>query len=195
MSKILLISGFEPFGGEVSNPSWEAVECLPDTIGEFTLVKVRLPVVFDEAAERLLAVAEEVQPHAILCVGQAGGGSAITPEMVGINLRHATIPDNLGNQPKDEPVLAEGDTAYFSTLPVRKMAEAILEAGIPAQVSYSAGTFVCNEVLYRTLAHYHGTSTRAAFLHVPYATHQGKTPALPLETITHALTLAILAME
>ena len=189
--KKLLITGFEPFGGEETNPSWEAVSRLPETIGGFTLVKRRLPVVFGKAADLLKQETADV----ILCVGQAGGRSAVTPEFVGINLRHATLPDNEGNQPKDQPILAAGDCAYFSTLPVRAMAEAIAAEGIPATVSYSAGTYVCNDVLYSLLAHSQGTDTRVGFIHVPYCTEQNKTPALAMEQIVKALTVAVETIE
>ena len=145
--KTLLITGFEPFGGEEINPSWEAVLRLPEEIGGYHLSKMQIPVVFGEAAAQVIAAAEALQPDAVLCIGQAGGRAAVTPELVGINLRHGKIPDNAGNQPKDEPIVKGGETAYFSTLPVRTMAEAILARGIPSQVSYSAGAYVCNDVL------------------------------------------------
>ena len=136
--KKLLISGFEPFGGEEINPSWEAVKLLPDIIGEYSLTKICIPVVFGIAAKEVIKISEEVAPDAIICVGQAGGREAITPEMVALNLRYASIPDNLGNQPKDEPIIEGGENAYFSTLPVRKMAEKVNDFGIISRVSYSA---------------------------------------------------------
>lgn len=189
--KKLLISGFEPFGGESINPSWEAVKLLPDTIGDYALTKICLPVVFGEAVKTLLYTAKSVKPDVILCIGQAGGRSVVTPEYVGINLRHASIPDNAGNQPSDEAIAPGGENAYFATVPVRKMTAAIAAAGIPAQVSYSAGTYVCNELLYSLLHHYVGTETRAGFIHIPYIPAQEKAPALPLEQLTQALILAI----
>ncbi len=149
--KKLLITGFAPFGGEEINPSWEAVARLPEKINEYSLIKLRLPVTFGKAAELVIKAAEEIAADVILCVGQAGGRNAITPELVGINLRHATIPDHNGFQPQDEPIMVGGETAYFSTLPVRSMVEAMRAAGIPAQVSYSAGAYVCNDVLYTCL--------------------------------------------
>ena len=143
--KKLLITGFDPFGGEEINPSWEAVSLLPDIIGEYALTKLRIPVVFGEGAETVIKIAKTLSPDVVLCIGQAGGRNAITPELVAINLRHANIPDNKGNQPLDETIVEGGKTAYFSTLPVRKMAAAIHENGIPSQVSYSAGAYVCND--------------------------------------------------
>ena len=189
--KKLLITGFEPFGGETVNPSWEAVDRLPAEISGYALTKLRLPVVFGEAADTVLRVAKKAELDVILCVGQAGGRQAITPELVGINLRHASIPDNKGNGPKDQPILPHGDAAYFSTLPVRQMADAISREGIPSQVSYSAGTYVCNDLLYTLLAHFQGSRTRVGFIHIPYATEQGKEPSMDLEQMIRGLTAAI----
>ncbi len=152
----LLITGFMPFGGEEINPSWEAVRALPEKILEYELTKMLIPVVFGEAAEMVIAEAEKIRADAVLCIGQAGGRAEICPELVGINLKNATIPDNAGNQPGDEPIAEGGDSAYFSTLPVRKIADAISAAGIPARLSYSAGAYVCNELLYSLLRHFDG---------------------------------------
>lgn len=193
----LLITGFEPFGGETRNPSWEAVGALPDVLGGYALTKLRIPVVFGEAARAVLTAAEALAPDVILCVGQAGGRDAVPPEFVGINLRHAGIPDNAGSQPQDEPVLPEGDAAYFSTLPARRMVEAIRAAGVAVKPSYSAGTYVCNEVLYTLLAHYAGSETRVGFIHVPFAPEQAKAgvPSMPLADMVAALTAAIGTLE
>ena len=174
----LLITGFEPFGGEIINPSWEAVARLPDEIGIWSLTKLRVPVEFGVAADLVMQVAARGMPDAILCVGQAGGRDAVTPELVGINLRHSSVPDNGGYQPTDEPVVAGGADAYFSTLPVRKMAEATAAAGVPSCVSYSAGSYVCNDLLYTLLHRYRESGTKVGFVHIPYATEQGKTPAM-----------------
>ena len=189
--KKLLITGFEPFGGEEINPSWEAVLRLDDEIGGYSLTKLCLPVVFGEAAEKVKSTAKELCPDAVICVGQAGGRAAVTPELVGINLRHASIPDNDGLQPKDEPILPAGAKAHFSPLPVRKMAEAIAATGVPSHVSYSAGAYVCNDVLYTLLSHYEGSDTRVGFIHIPYSTEQGKTPAMEMADIMKGLTAAI----
>ena len=193
--KKLLITGFEPFGGEEINPSWEAVACLPREIGGYTLHKLRIPVTFGGAADCVIRAAEDIRPDVILCIGQAGGRSAITPELVAINLRHASIPDNAGAKPEDEPIAAGGAAAYFSTVPVRGMAEAIGAAGIPSQVSYSAGAYVCNDVLYTLLAHFCGGKTEIGFVHVPYTTAQNKVPAMTLEEIVRGLTAAIGYLE
>ena len=193
--KKLLITGFEPFGGENTNPSWDSVNQLPEEIGEYSLTKLQIPVVFGKAAEMVIKKAEEVRPDVILCIGQAGGRNAITPELVGINLRNGSIPDNAGYQPKDEAIIPGGDCAYFSTLPVRKMADTIREAGISAHISYSAGAYVCNDLLYTLLAHFHGSAIKAGFIHVPYSTEQRKTPAMDLSDIVKALTIAITAID
>ena len=189
--KKLLITGFEPFGNENINPSWEAVLRLPDQINEYQLTKVKLPVLFSDAADCVISVANEIGADVVICVGQAGGRSEITPELVGINLRFAKIPDNNGYKPVDEPIKALGKNAYFSTLPVRKMADAINKAGIDSKVSYSAGAYVCNDVLYSLLAHFENTKTRIGFIHVPYCTEQGKEPSMEIENIVKGLCAAI----
>ncbi len=193
--KKLLITGFEPFGGEKINPSWEAVGGLPQEIGEYVLTKMRVPVVFGEAAEIVKAEAERICPDVILCIGQAGGRTAITPELVGINLRHADIPDNKGNQPKDEPIIAGGPAAHFTTLPVRRMADAISASGVPSKVSYSAGAYVCNDLLYTLLSTFEGSKTRVGFIHIPYCTEQEKEPSMELSTVIKGLTVAIENMD
>ena len=189
--KKLLITGFEAFDGEQMNPSWEAVDRLLTEINGYELVKLRIPVVFGEAAEKVIKVAEEIRPDVILCIGQAGGRGAITPELVGINLRHASIPDNNEYQPKGEPIVEGGECAYFSTLPVRRIAEAINDAGIPSHVSYSAGAYVCNDVLYTLLARYKNTKTRIGFIHIPYCVEQNKEPAMDINDIVKGLVVAI----
>lgn len=193
--KKLLITGFDPFGGESINPAWEAVRLLPDVIRDFELVKLEIPTVFGAAAQVVIDKAEEIHPDAIISVGQAGGRAAVTPEMVGINLRYASIPDNMGALPCDIPIAEGGPAAYFSTLPVRAMAKAICDAGLPGAVSYSAGSFVCNDVLYSLLHRFDGTAVRAGFIHVPFLPEQSADkPSLPLEQTAAALRAAIEAI-
>ena len=191
--KRLLITGFEPFGGETVNPSWEAVRRLPETVGDCRLYPLQIPTVFGAAAERVEAEARVLQPDRILCVGQAGGRRAVTPEMVAINLQYASLADNAGQMPQDCPVLPGAPAAYFSTLPVRRMAKAVTQAGEPASVSYSAGTFVCNDVLFRLLHRFDGTPTQVGFLHVPYLPEQAGdgVPSMELSAILRALQAAI----
>ena len=191
--KKLLITGFDPFGGENINPSWEAVKELPDHIGDWQITKMEIPTVFGAAADQVIAAGEGLQPNAILCIGQAGGRAAVTPEVVAINLQEARISDNIGNQPMNIPVVKGGPAAYFATVPVREMVQSIQAASIPAALSYSAGTFVCNDVLYRLLHHFDGTDTQVGFIHVPYLPQQAKEnqPSLPQDKIVEALKLAI----
>ena len=182
------------------NPAWEAVRRLPDTIGGAKVVKVEIPVVFGRASAVVDAAIEANGPDIVLCVGQAGGRCKITPEFVGINYVDARIPDNEGNQPLAKRVVEDGPDAYFSTLPVRAMAQAMNDAGVPAAVSFTAGTYVCNDVMY-ALLHSLATrfpGTRGAFLHVPYATEQvtqlpADTPSMPIETMTKGLEVALAA--
>ena len=196
MAKKLLITGFDPFGGESINPSWEAVKLLPDKIGDFEITKLQIPTVFGKAAKEVIAAAEKLKPDVIICTGQAGGRTAITPEVIGINLRDARISDNEGNQPVNVPVIPDAPTAYFSTLPVREMVSAIAAAEIPAALSYSAGAFVCNDVLYTLLHKFDGTETKVGFIHVPYLPEQAKNGefAMPLEKIKDGLCAAIRAL-
>ena len=191
--KKLLITGFDPFGGEKINPAWEAVKLLPEIIGEYMLCKLEIPTVFGLAAQRVMEKAEEVKPQVILCIGQAGGRSAVTPERIGVNIRDARIPDNGGNQPRGNFCVPEGPAAYFATVPVMAMEEAIRAAGLPATVSNSAGAFVCNDVLYTLLHRYAGTDVKVGFIHVPYLPEQG-TPNLPLADTVKALLAAIEAI-
>ena len=191
--KKLLITGFDPFGGETINPSWEAVKLLPEQIGSYEICKMEIPTVFGLAAQTVLRKAEEICPDVILCVGQAGGRQAVTPERVAINVRSARICDNAGNQPVEEPVVAQGADGLFATVPVVDMVKSIVDAGLPGAVSNTAGTFVCNDTLYTLLHHYAGTNVRAGFIHVPYLPAQG-TPNMPLEDIAAALTAAIKAL-
>lgn len=187
-SKTLLVTGFMPFGGEDRNPSWEAVNALPDRIGAWTLCKLLLPVEFDRAAQIAIENAEACKADAVLSVGLAAGRTAVTPELVGVNVRDASIPDNAGQTFGGEPIYPDGPAAYFSTLPVRAMTAAIKNAGISASLSYTAGTYVCNDLLYTLLNHFSGTPTRAAFVHIPLEKD------LPLCDSIRALTAAIEAM-
>lgn len=196
MKKRLLITGFEPFGGEKINPAWEAVSQLPGEIGVYALTRLQVPTVFGAAGRAVLAEADALSPDGILCVGQAGGRAKITPELVAINLRHASIPDNAGARPQDTPIVPEGPDAYFSTLPARELARAIEAAGLPAALSYSAGAFVCNDLFYTLLHRYRQTKTLVGFIHVPYLPQQagGGVPFLSLNHIIQGLTAAIEAL-
>lgn len=197
----ILITGFDPFGGESVNPAFEAVKLLPDEIGGTHIVKLEVPTVFGKAGEVLEEGIRTHQPDAVLCVGQAGGRSGMSVEKIAINFQDARIQDNEGNQPVDLPIKEDGETAYFATVPVKAMVAAMRENGIPAFVSYTAGTFVCNELMYTLL---YLTSKkyphiRGGFIHVPYAMGQtvdkpNGTPAMALESIARGLECAVLAV-
>ena len=190
MARKLLITGFDPFGGAAVNPAWQAVRLLPDTIADFEVHKLEIPTVFGKAADTVLDKAEEIRPDVILCIGQAGGRDAVTPERIGVNIRDAKITDNESNMPKGEFCVPEGPAAYFATVPVMDMAQAIWDAHIPGAVSNSAGAFVCNDTLYCLLHRYAGTDVKVGFIHVPYAPEQGS-PNLPVERTAAALEAAI----
>ena len=189
----LLITGFEPFDGKTINPSWEAVRLLPDRIGDYELCKLNIPTVYGLAARTVLEKTEEIGADVIICVGQAGGRDAVTPERIGVNIRDARIPDNAGVLCRGERIVPEGPAAYFSTLPVEAMSQAIRDGEIPSAVSNTAGCYVCNDVLYTLLNRYAGTPVRVGFIHVPYLPEQG-TPNLPLDKTVKALEAAILAL-
>lgn len=194
MEKRLLITGFDSFGGNTANPSWMAVEKLPDRIGGYTLCKLQIPTVFGKAATLVLEKAEDFHPDLILCIGLAGGRDAVTPERIAVNIRDAQIPDNEGNQPQGESVVPGGPAAYFATVPVKEIAQTIRNAQIPGNVSNTAGTFVCNDLLYTLLHHFDGTNTKVGFIHVPNTPELGS-PSLPLMRTIDALTAAILACK
>lgn len=170
----ILVTGFDPFGGERVNPALEAVKSLPSEIHGAEIHWVEIPTVFYKAAEVLETAIVRFQPDAVLCIGQAGGRASLTPERVAINQDDARIPDNQGNQPIDTPIRLDGQAAYFSTLPIKAMVQAIKEEGLPATVSNTAGTFVCNHLMYQALylADKKFPDMRAGFMHIPYMTEQ-----------------------
>ena len=170
----ILVTGFDPFGGEKVNPALEAVKSLPSEIHGAEIHWVEIPTVFYKAAEVLETAIIRYQPDAVLCIGQAGGRASLTPERVAINQDDARIPDNQGNQPIDTPIRLDGEAAYFSTLPIKAMVQAIKEEGLPATVSNTAGTFVCNHLMYQALylADKKFPDMRAGFMHIPYMTEQ-----------------------
>ena len=191
----VLVTGFTPFGGELINPSWEAVKRLPERIGEMAITKREIPTEFDAACAALRAAMDELRPDAVLSVGQYGGANGIRVERVAVNLRDARIADNAGAKPVDEPVVPGAPDAYFVTLPTRRIVEKLREQDIPAQLSYSAGTFVCNNLLYCAL-HESAQSypaLRCGFVHVPYLPEQakdGNAPSMSLALMTKALEIA-----
>ncbi len=189
----IIVTGFDPFGGEKINPSIECVKALPEIEG-VEIIRLELPTVFKESAIRLNEVIHEVNPDAVLSVGQAGGRPGITMERIAINIDDARIPDNSCQQPIDEAIQEKGEAAYFTTLPIKRIVKAIREAGITAEVSNSAGTFVCNHIMYQALfaATKADKPFKAGFMHIPFIPEQTKNkPSLPLEESTKALKIAI----
>lgn len=170
----ILVTGFDPFGGEQVNPALEAVKSLPSVIHGAEIRWVEIPTIFYQSAEVLETEIVRYQPDVVLCIGQAGGRASLTPERVAINQDDARIPDNDGNQPIDTPIRLDGEAAYFSTLPIKAMVQAIKEVGLPATVSNTAGTFVCNHLMYQALylADKKFPNMRAGFMHIPYMTGQ-----------------------
>ncbi|HET7401870.1 MAG TPA: pyroglutamyl-peptidase I [Usitatibacter sp.] len=195
----LLVTGFECFGGERINPSWEICNRLPRTLGGYRIETVRVPCEFRRAIEVVAEAIERYQPVLVLCLGQAGGRTHVSVERVAINVDDASIQDNGGWQPIDEPIATNAPAAYFSTLPVKAMAAAMREARVPAEVSNTAGTYVCNHLMYGVLHYLAGTgnAARAGFVHVPYAEEQvldkpGK-PSLAIATMARGVEAAVAA--
>lgn len=195
----ILLTGFDPFGGEKMNPALQAVRLTqaPDGI---TLIKLEVPTVFGKSLSCVTDAIERYHPDSVVCVGQAGGRSAVTPERVAINIMDATIADNEGTVPVDQPVIPGGDAAIFSTLPIKAMVAAMERSGIPAAVSNSAGTFVCNQLMYGVLDYCRRNcpSTTAGFIHVPFLPEQTvdrpQYPSLSLPRIVTALEAALTAL-
>ena len=194
--KNVLLTGFEPFGGESVNPSWELARALNgEVIAGLRVVSVQLPCVFGEALSRLDEALARVKPAVVLAIGQAGGRCDLSIERVAINVDDARIPDNAGAQPIDEPVVPDGPAAYFSTLPIKAIVAGLREAGFPASVSQTAGTFVCNHLFYGLQHRLDGRGVRSGFMHIPYlpeqaARHPGA-PSLPLPTLVAAMRVAV----
>ncbi|WP_314452751.1 pyroglutamyl-peptidase I [uncultured Microbacterium sp.] len=189
----ILLTGFEPFAGDATNPSGDAVNTVAaGWRGPERLVVDVLPVAFDAASARLRALIAVHRPDIVVATGLAGGRSQVTPERVAVNLADARIPDNDGAQPVDLAVVPGGPAAYFATIPVKAIAAAVAAAGIPSAVSHSAGTFVCNHVMFTALDAA-APGVRAGFVHVPYAREEAPegAPALPLADIARALEIAV----
>ncbi|WP_426576461.1 pyroglutamyl-peptidase I [Xenorhabdus stockiae] len=196
--KTILVTAFEPFGGDATNPSWEAIKRLQGSrVADASIEVHQLPCIFDTSLAQLYTIIDNYQPELVISVGLAGGRPDITVERVAININDARIADNAGNQPIDTPIIVGGPAAYFSSLPIKAMVRALNMSGIPATVSQTAGTFVCNHVMYGLL-HYltqKYPAARGGFIHVPYlpeqATEYTNMPSMSLEIITSALKTAI----
>lgn len=192
----ILVTGFEPFGGQALNPSWMAVNGLPKEINGATIDVLQIPTAFFRAVDKIEEKLEQEHYDVVLAVGQAGGRHAVTPERVGINLDDASIPDNLDKQPIDEMIHKDGANAYFTNLPIKRMVDAIRTHDIPSAVSNSAGTFVCNHVLYSLgyLQDKKYPNLKFGFIHVPFMHDQvedNKYPSLSLVELVIALKAAI----
>ena len=200
----ILVTGFDPFGGEKINPALETIKRLPDTILGAQIIKLEIPTVVGKSLAKIKEAVEKENPDVVLSIGQAGGRSEITVERVGINIDDCRIPDNEGNQPIDEPVIKGGPAAYFVTVPIKAIVENIKAHNIPASISNTAGTFICNHVCYgvahlaaqRTAA---GKPMKSGFIHIPFLPEQviGKpalTPSMSLETIVSGITHALEAI-
>ncbi|MBP1136861.1 pyroglutamyl-peptidase [Arthrobacter sp. PvP023] len=206
---MILLTGFEPFGGEAVNPSWSAAEAASKILQAegHAVAAVELPCVFGHSIAVLEDALQRYRPELVVCVGQAGGRPRISLERVAINCDDARIPDNAGNRPVDEEVVRGGPAAYFSSLPVKAGLEALRAAGIPAEVSQSAGTYVCNHVFYALMHALNigpaggrspgngSPATRGGFIHVPYETQQvprgSGTPSLPAAVMAEALAVVV----
>ena len=202
--KKILITAFEPFGKDDINPTEEILKGLPDHIlsdvmpyTEAELIKLVLPVSFARAPQIAEDAVRRYRPDIVISLGLAGGRAAVTPERVAVNCMDAGMPDNDGYQPEDLPVVPEGPAAYFSTLPIKRMRDAFRAEGIPSEISNSAGTYVCNAVMYRMLhlAAKTGERSISGFIHVPYIDIMGKQPSMsPDDEIRAVKTAAMVCL-
>lgn len=202
----ILLPYFEPFGGETENAAALAAELLPEVVDGRRIVKLQIPVTFGGAAAAAIQKAEELSeqgtaPAAVIGLGQAAGRAKVTPEMVGINLRIARIPDNAGAAPEHEPVVPGGPDALFATAFPPEASQAIKAAGLPGELSLTAGAYVCNDLLYSLLYRFRDTPVRAGFIHVPVTPRQaltrgnGTLPSLDSETAAKAILEALRAVS
>ena len=190
----VLVTGFDPFGGSAVNPSWDAIHALDGRmVAGHRIVGGEIPTVFGASLQRLEALMEQHQPRLVICTGQAGGRPAMSLERIAINVNDARIPDNVGAKPIDVPIVPDGPAAYFTTLPIKAMLQALLDAGVRAEVSQTAGTFVWNQTFYglmHLLARPRWQGVRGGLIHVPWLPAQGQ-PSMRLEDIVRGLELAI----
>lgn len=192
----LLLTAFEPFGNDTINSAMETIKLIGDEIAGATIVKKYLPVIFDKAGELLHDIIEKEKPDVVLCIGQAAGRSEITPEVIAINLQDSIAQDNEGNCPYEQKCMPDGKNAYFSNLPNKKIVEAIKSKNISSRLSYSAGTYVCNDVMY-TLMYYienEFPSIVGGFIHVPILNTQVKEntiPSMSIDQIVVGIEIAI----
>lgn len=197
----ILITAFEPFGGEKVNPALEAMKLLPLKIGKSQILKLELPTIFYKSIEKVLQYIDVHKPNIIISLGQAGGRACVSIERVAINVDDASSADNDGNMPIDRPIFDDGENAYFSNLPIKNIVESIKKAGIPAKISNTAGTYVCNHVMYGVLykIHKENLNMKAGFIHVPYLPEQiidkPDIPSMSLDNIVKTIEVAIKELE
>lgn len=194
----ILVTAFDPFGGESVNPAFEAVKLLPEQIDGAEIIKLEVPTVFKVSIKKVTQAIDELKPDVCLSIGQAGGRFDITVERVAINVDDGRIPDNAGYQPVDEPIDPAGLNAYFATLPIKAIVDGIRKQGIPASISNTAGTYVCNHLMYGVLNHIYQNKLpmRAGFMHIPFLPNQvvnkpNNVPSMSVETILKAIETAI----
>lgn len=197
----ILLTAFDPFGGDIVNPALEAVKQVSDTIAGAKIIKLEVPTVFKKSIATVAAAMEQERPDVVFCIGQAGGRLELNPERVAINLEDGRIPDNEGYQPIDKKIFEDGAAAYFSTLPIKAMVQAIRDAKLPASVSNTAGTYVCNHLMYGVLYTIQKENYRmkGGFMHVPFIPEQvvmrpAPTPCMALADIIRGIEAAISAI-
>ncbi|KRN99419.1 pyroglutamyl-peptidase I [Companilactobacillus kimchiensis] len=196
----ILVTGFDPFGSDKINPAIEAVKQLPDTIINAQIIKLEIPTVFNQCAEVVHRAVLEQKPDYVLNIGQAGGRFGLTPELVAINLNDGRIADNAGFQPCSQSIQTDGQSAYFTQLPIKAMAQAIIQKGIPSSISTTAGTFVCNHIMYQVqyMIDKEFPDLKAGFMHIPFlpsqVIHRPNTPSLSLADDIIGITAAISAI-
>lgn len=190
----ILVTGFNSFGGDTINPASIILENLPKSINNNEILTLELPTEFKKSSELLKKYIDLIQPNIIISIGLAGGRSNISIERIAINIDDARIPDNSGYSPIDETIQSEGDTAYFSTLPIKAIIKNLKNKNIPCEISNTAGTFVCNHIMYEALYYIkkNKLNINSGFIHIPYLVEQNKAPSLELETMVKAINIAIL---
>jgi len=193
----ILVTSFEPFGKENINPSYEVLKSLSDHLENAEIIKVQLPTVFHLSIDKATEKIREINPDAVLSIGQSAMRYDIGVERIAINIDDAKIPDTAGQQPVDVSIDPQGSIAYFATIPVKKIVEEIRKEKIPASISNTAGTYVCNHLMYGILNYIHKNKlpTKAGFIHVPYLSEQvldkPYTPFMSLEDMTKAISIAL----
>jgi len=194
--KKILFTGFEPFGGEAINPSWEAVRLMPDSAGCARIIKEEVCVEYARSGRDILALIEKHAPDAVVCCGQAGGRKAVTPEMCAINMDHAKAPDNCGEVRAYSPICENGPAAYFTTAPVKEIVAAAEAMGLACAPSFHAGTYVCNHIFYTLLQAVAEKKTgMGLFIHVPYIPSQVEEKDLPCMELTDIAKVLTVAAE